>query len=240
MGVDPGSGDAGSAVRQPGRWLQPSRRHLPRRRPVDWAAGVRSRRRAVRRRPASGHDLRTDLGAKGAGGAPGAKDDRHRRADRSMLGTDAKEVQITDLAVHPKTHNAYIRSCAGPELTPPALVRVDGAGKTGRRPRRSQDDEGHVAERAGRGRGAAQSADGIDHRHGVRGRQARCRRPRTRSLVETPHCAVSVRHGGRWNERRIYHGNHGQFETRSPVVSFVPYKINNTANLIAATPARRS
>ncbi len=31
----------------------------------------------------------------------------------------------------------------------------------------------------------------------------------------------------------IYHGNHGQFETRSPVISFVPYKINNTANLIA-------
>ncbi len=31
----------------------------------------------------------------------------------------------------------------------------------------------------------------------------------------------------------IYHGNHGQFETRSPVISFVPYTINNTANLIA-------
>ena len=27
----------------------------------------------------------------------------------------------------------------------------------------------------------------------------------------------------------IYHGNHGQFETRSPVISFVPYKIDNTA-----------
>ncbi len=31
----------------------------------------------------------------------------------------------------------------------------------------------------------------------------------------------------------IYHGNHGQFETRSPVISFVPYKLNNTEHLIA-------
>jgi hypothetical protein len=31
----------------------------------------------------------------------------------------------------------------------------------------------------------------------------------------------------------IYHGNHGQFETRSPVISFVPYKLNNQPHLIA-------
>ena len=31
----------------------------------------------------------------------------------------------------------------------------------------------------------------------------------------------------------IYHGNHGAFETRSPVISFVPYKVANTPHLIA-------
>jgi hypothetical protein len=31
----------------------------------------------------------------------------------------------------------------------------------------------------------------------------------------------------------IYHGNHGQFETRSPVYTFVPYMIDNTPYLIA-------
>ena len=31
----------------------------------------------------------------------------------------------------------------------------------------------------------------------------------------------------------IYHGNHGQFETRSPVYTFVPYKVNGEMNLIA-------
>jgi hypothetical protein len=31
----------------------------------------------------------------------------------------------------------------------------------------------------------------------------------------------------------IYHGNHGAFETRSPVFAFVPYTINNTPHLVA-------
>ena len=32
----------------------------------------------------------------------------------------------------------------------------------------------------------------------------------------------------------IFHGNHGQLETRSPVFAFLPYNINNSPNLIAA------
>jgi hypothetical protein len=31
----------------------------------------------------------------------------------------------------------------------------------------------------------------------------------------------------------IFHGNHGQFETRSPVYTFVPYNVNGETNLIA-------
>jgi len=31
----------------------------------------------------------------------------------------------------------------------------------------------------------------------------------------------------------IFHGNHGQFETRSPVYTFVPYKVKGETNLIA-------
>jgi hypothetical protein len=32
----------------------------------------------------------------------------------------------------------------------------------------------------------------------------------------------------------IFHGNHGQLETRSPVYAFLPYSINNTPHLVAA------
>jgi hypothetical protein len=31
----------------------------------------------------------------------------------------------------------------------------------------------------------------------------------------------------------IYHGNHGAYETRSPVISFVPYKLDNTPYVVA-------
>ncbi|PYI85818.1 MAG: hypothetical protein DME26_10170 [Verrucomicrobia bacterium] len=32
----------------------------------------------------------------------------------------------------------------------------------------------------------------------------------------------------------IYHGSHGRFETRSPVRTFVPFKVGNEASLLAA------
>ena len=34
----------------------------------------------------------------------------------------------------------------------------------------------------------------------------------------------------------IYHGNHGQLETRSPVYTFVPYTIDNQPYIIAGYP----
>jgi len=47
-----------------------------------------------------------------------------------MLGTDAKEIAITDLAVHPKTHNSFVAVMRGQGASArPALLRVDGAGK---------------------------------------------------------------------------------------------------------------
>src|SRR5436305_14945669 len=50
-----------------------------------------------------------DLGAQAAGGAPGTANvtglDQKLAA---MLGTAAGEIQIADLAVHPKTHNSFV------------------------------------------------------------------------------------------------------------------------------------
>ena len=46
-----------------------------------------------------------------------------------MLGTDAKNITITDLKVHPRTHNSFVSVMRGqgPNARP-ALFRVDGAG----------------------------------------------------------------------------------------------------------------
>src|SRR6185295_865278 len=32
----------------------------------------------------------------------------------------------------------------------------------------------------------------------------------------------------------IYHGNHGQFETRAPVMTFLPYRVGNQPTIVAA------
>ena len=66
-----------------------------------------------------------------AGGAPGTKDvagiDQKIAA---LLGTDAASITVTDLAIHPKTKNAFIAVMRGQGAdAKPALVRVDGDGK---------------------------------------------------------------------------------------------------------------
>ena len=87
--------------------------------PVDRAAGFRPDGVlfAADRQAATIYAI--DLGAQATGGAPGAKDVTGIDTQiASMLGTDAKEVQITDLAVHPEdARTRSSRSCAGPGPT---------------------------------------------------------------------------------------------------------------------------
>ena len=122
-----------------------------------------------------------DLGAHAGGGAAGAKGlDAIDQKLAALLGTGASEVVITDLAVHPKTRNAYV-----------SVMRGQGAGAArGALPRRRRwsdcqraaaDPEvpaGRNSERAsGESRGADQSPHTGRHRHGVCGRPSLGGRP---------------------------------------------------------------
>src|SRR4030095_1462697 len=50
-----------------------------------------------------------DLGAQADSGAAGAKSlDGVDEKLAALVGTGAKEIAVTDLAVHPRTHNAYV------------------------------------------------------------------------------------------------------------------------------------
>src|SRR5688572_11842656 len=71
-----------------------------------------------------------DLAAVARGGAAGTKPipavDRQIAA---LLGTDVREISVTDLAVHPSTRNAYISVMRGQgTAAKPVLLRADGAG----------------------------------------------------------------------------------------------------------------
>src|SRR5688572_27869725 len=71
-----------------------------------------------------------DLGTLADGGAAGAKGlDALTDKLAALLGTAAAEVTVTDLAVHPRTRNAYVAVMRGQGAgAAPALFRIDGAG----------------------------------------------------------------------------------------------------------------
>ena len=180
-----------------------------------------------------------DLGKAATGGAPGTQDVAGVDAKiAALLGTEAAAIKLTDLAIHPKSKNAFIAVMRGQGAdAKPALVRVDGAGKL-----------------------EAVALDALSHTKAALPNapvtptgQAR-RNPRADSITDMAYVDGKLIVAGLSNEEfasklrtiaypfsavepgtsvEIYHGNHGALETRSPVYTFVPYTVNNTPHLIA-------
>jgi hypothetical protein len=178
-----------------------------------------------------------DLGAQATGGAPGAKDvaDIDKQI-ASMLGTEPAAVAITDLAVHPTTKNAFIAVMRGTGAeAKPALLRVDGAGKLsvvaldGLTMTKAVLPNAPVAGTGQRNPRMESITDMafVDGKLVVAGLSNEEFSSKLRAI---PYPFASVENG---TSVEIFHGNHGQLETRSPVISFVPYKVNNTPHLIA-------
>ncbi len=180
-----------------------------------------------------------DLGAQASGGAAGAKGlDAINEKLAALLGTGAHEITITDLAVHPRTRNAYVSAMRGQGAgAAPTLFRIDGTGKIDLVALRiAEVSERRAAERARR------QCDRPPEP------ALECRSPtwrlptavsgwpgcRTRSSPRS--CARSRIRSPMWitgTSVEIYHGNHRQLETRSPVNAFVPYMIDNKPHLLA-------
>jgi hypothetical protein len=175
-----------------------------------------------------------DLGAQADGAAPGAKAvPAFDQKVAALLGTEPREIVVTDLAVHPRTRNAYVSVMRG---TSPALLRVDGAGKIDLvampqvKYSKLSLPNAPISQPSQRRNARLDSVTDmafIDGRLYVAGLSNEEFSSKLRS-VPYPFAAID---GGTSVE--IYHGNHGQFETRSPVYTFVPYKIDGQSHLIA-------
>ena len=182
-----------------------------------------------------------ELGGHASGGAAGAQAvDAIDQKIAALLGTEAKEIIVTDLVVHPRTRNAYISVMRGQGTdSKPALVRVDGAGKL-----------------------AVVDLSALKHTKVAlpnapnAGTNANPQRdPRRQSITDMAYADGRLFIAGLSNEEfssklrsvaypfttadngasvEIFHGNHGQLETRSPVFAFVPYTIDKTPHLVAA------
>ncbi len=179
--------------------------------------------------------LALDLGKAATGGAPGAKAiPAFDQKVAALLGTDVREISVTDLVVHPKTHNAFASVMRGQGTNAqPVLLRIDGAGKIDvvqmAEVKYSRVELPNAPSATG-GNARTQSITDmafVDGRLYVAGLSNEEFSSKLRSVA---YPFTTVDNG---TSVEIFHGNHGQFETRSPVYTFVPYKVNGEINLIA-------
>jgi hypothetical protein len=150
----------------------------------------------------------------------------------SLLGTEAKQIQIADLAVNPLSGNTYVSVArgTGPDSRP-VLVRVDRAGKISEFPLRDVNFAstalGNAAEGNNR-RDAITHVAYVDGKVFVAGLSNEEFASKLRS-IPFPFAAAD-----RGASVEIYHGSHGRIETASPVRTFVACEINGEANLLCA------
>jgi hypothetical protein len=160
----------------------------------------------------------------------------------ALLGTTADQVLIDDMAVNPASRNVYLAVSRGrgPDAAP-VLVRVKGDGQ----PELVSLDSVKFSR--------AELPDApVD---GVVGQGNRQSNPRRESITDVAFLEDRVLIAGLSNEEfastlraipfpfktvangtsvEIYHGAHGKFETRSPIRTFVPFKVGNEPHLLAA------
>jgi hypothetical protein len=161
----------------------------------------------------------------------------------ALLGTDPREVLINDLAVNPASGKAYLSASRGrgPSAAP-AIVRVDRSGKLevvsleglpfARATLTNPPDSSGAGAVPKKGQTARSQAitdlayvDGRVFVAGLSNEKFSSR------LVSIPYPFASVDGG---TSLEIYHGAHGQYETRSPVRTFAAYKIQGEPYLMAA------
>jgi len=179
-----------------------------------------------------------DLGAQATSGAPGAKGlDALDEKLAALLGTGAREIAITDLAVHPKTRQAYVSAMRGQGAgASPTLFRIDGTGKIDLVPLTSLKFQSvelpnpPAATAAGRQNPRVNVITDMGFADGRLWVAGLSNEEFASKLRAIPYPFSTVDRG---TSVEIYHGNHQQLETRSPVNAFVPYTIDNKPYLLA-------
>ena len=170
----------------------------------------------------------------------------------ALVGIDVREIQIADLAVSPISQNAFLSVSRGRGAdAQPVLVRIDGAGTIdvvslanirytmvelpnppavnpnaeGNRPVKRRDGS-WIANPRVRMQTVTDMAY-ADGRLFIAGLSNDEFSSKLRS-VEYPFSEID-----RGTSVEIWHAAHGQFETQSPVYTFVPYEVDGEQNLIA-------
>src|SRR5262249_36649978 len=162
-----------------------------------------------------------DLGAQAGGGQAGAADVASiDQKIAAMLGTEAGGIAVTDLAVHPKTHHAYIAAMRGAGAdAKPALLRADGAGKV--EPiaiDRLHDPQSALTNAPAPGTDARRNPrqDSITDMAFVNGRLIVAGLSNEEFASKLRSFAYPFTTADPGTSVEIFHGSHGQLETRAP------------------------
>jgi hypothetical protein len=167
----------------------------------------------------------------------------------AALGINARQLMINDLAVNPQSGNVYLSVSRGrgPDATP-LIVRVNADGKIEELP--LQNTRFAKAEIPNAPAAPPAPAPGQPTV------QDRRPNPRSQSVTDIAFMDGRVFVAGLSNEEfssrliaipfpfsseafdgaaiEIYHGSHGRFETKSPIRTFVTYRIGNEPSMLAA------
>jgi hypothetical protein len=158
----------------------------------------------------------------------------------AMLGTDSRQVQINDLAVNPRSGNVYLSVSRGrgPDAMP-VIVRINADGKA---EELALDDVKFAKAEVPNAPAPTASQRGQNLRNVsitdlayVDGRvflAGLSNEEFSSRLIAIPFPFSSEGIDGASVE--IYHGSHGQIETKSPIRTFVTYRIQNEPYLLAA------
>jgi hypothetical protein len=150
----------------------------------------------------------------------------------SLLGIEAKQLLVNDLAVNPVSGNTYLSLSRGrgPDAKP-ALVRIDRAGKV---TEVSLQDVPFAKVELSSAPEAKRRQEAITHLGFVGGKLlvAGLSSEEFASRLRSLAYPFSTADTGAGVE--IYHGSHGKLETASPVRTFVAYEIDGEPSLLAA------
>jgi hypothetical protein len=151
------------------------------------------------------------------------------------LGADARQVRITDLAVNPMSGNAYLAVMRGQGADAlPVVLRITHSGeieevslkdvKYAKAALPNPPDAGKARERADTITSLAY-ADGKVYVAGLSNEEF------SSKLRAIPFPFTEADRG---TSIEIFHASHNKIETNSPIRTFVPYKIGEETNLLAA------
>jgi hypothetical protein len=158
----------------------------------------------------------------------------------AMLGTDAKQVQINDLCVNPRSGTVYLSVSRGrgPDAIP-VLVRINASGQPEEvaldNVRFAKADIPNAPAPGIKERGQDLRNESITDLAYVDGRvflAGLSNEEFSSRLIAIPFPFSAEGIDGASIE--IYHGAHGRLETKSPIRTFAAYRINNEPYLMAA------